>query len=99
MTRILTQALEIEESIWAVTVENEDDGLRDTIAHLTDSARAHDHARRKGGSVIQIPLWRDPKTGEYYRPRLERVPVDIPDREEILAKLTDREKEALGLVK
>jgi hypothetical protein len=93
----MTPSLVLNEYVWAVSVVSKDDGHTFYAAHFTDHSEAEKAARRLGGNVVQTSLYFDRATGTYYKARLERVPVDLPDRDEVLARLSPAEREALGI--
>lgn len=91
----MTETFSMCEYIWAVSCVSRDDGTANYVAYFTDKGKAEVAAKKLGGKVVQTTLY---KSGDsYYRLASERVKVDVPDRAEVLAKLTRQEREALGI--
>lgn len=85
------------EYIWAVSTVSGDDGTTNFVAYFTDHDKADKHAACIGGRVVQTTLWKG-SDGRWYRlPFMSKVLVDAPTREEALKKLTDVEREVLGI--
>lgn len=93
----MARTLEEEEYIWAVSQISPDDGTNNFVAFFTKMDRAEKLAAklRPASTVVQTTLWRD--GDRYYRVTMHEVIVDAPTRQEVLAKLNEKERLVLGL--
>ncbi len=82
------------EYIWGVSQRSPEDGHTGFVAYFTIKGDADALAKRIGGHAVQTTLWKD--GDDYYEVVRRKVLVDVPDREEVLKKLTKRERQALG---
>lgn len=88
-----------DEYIWAVSVVSKDDGYSGYHSYFTKKDQADKMAQRINGTVVQTQLWLD-EFGEYYQINnnyINPIMVDAPEREEILKKLSQKERKVLGL--
>lgn len=90
------QSMTLNEYIWAVSIVSPDDGHRITVSYWTDQRKADADARKRGGKVYQTSLWKD-SSGRYYHLLTEEVGVDLPDRRDVLDKLSPAERKVLGI--
>lgn len=82
------------EYIWAVTYESKDDGHRLTDSYWTDINKAEQRAKKINGSLVQIDLFNG--LGKWYKVEYKEVEVDPLSKEEVLKKLSEKERKALG---
>ncbi len=92
--------MEKNDYIWAVSYESPDDGLCNYLAFFSNEQAAQKYLeslerRSYRYAVVQTTLYYE--DGRYYRIRKEEVFVDVPSREDVLAKLTLAEQRVLGL--
>lgn len=88
------------EYCWAVKYRSKDDGHQLVHSYYSNQNLANITASRidqDDVSVVQYALWQD-EAGRYYEIKTKEVAVDLPTKEQVLAKLTYAEKKVLGLV-
>jgi hypothetical protein len=89
-------SMTLEGYIWGVSIISPDDGHTITVSYWTDHSKACEDACKRHGNVYQTSLWMD-SSGRYYKVHTEEVGVNLPDRNDVLKKLTPEEKKVLGL--
>lgn len=86
-------------SIFCVNNISPDDGHSVTYAYFTtrDLAKTYLQKHHKiTGSVVEKSVYVD-EFKQYYEVPKYHISVDMPTKEEVLDKLTDKEKKVLGL--
>lgn len=83
---------------WVVNVVSKDDGFPVVDSYWTKFQLAEQRAKKVGGTAYSVDLYED-SYGNVGVIQFDSTYVDVPDREEVLAKLTPEEKYALGLSK
>ena len=92
------EVLRRNEYLWAVNSVSMDDGHNVTDSVWSSKEKAENRARKIPDSrVVQTSLWQSEPDGKWYDVSTRRVIVDPLDRAAVLAKLTEQEREALGL--
>ncbi len=84
------------ECIWKVNYVSKDDGHNLTDSYWTDLNKAEKRSREIQGRVNKTCLWRD-NANNYYEVKYTEVMVDVPTREQVLAKLSPKERKVLGV--
>lgn len=86
-----------EISVYAVHYRSLNDGHNICDSYWTSQMAAENRAKKLCGTYILINVYQDSEN-RFYK-TLEEIPVDIPNKEDVLAKLTRGEKISLGLEK
>lgn len=86
---------------WAVTQLSLDDGHTGTVGYFSSYDKAHAFQAKRCDSrahcaIVPRDLWID-DIGNHYIVEMKSVDVDLPSRQEALAKLTLSDRKALGL--
>lgn len=85
--------------IWKITFLDPDDGYRNVHSYWTNFDKAHAKAatlpKNQEATVIQDTLYED-DDGNYYKIEYKEVNVDVPTPDEVLAKLSPKERKVLG---
>lgn len=83
---------------WAISQVSKDDGRTGYVSYWTDRGKAEDASENvQDGHVVQVELWEDEEGNYYQIPYTNDIMVDLPDKKEILNKLTLKERKVLGL--
>jgi hypothetical protein len=92
----MPDTLTARDHCYCVTRTSQDDGHCIVEGWFTDLLMANELAKKVDGHVVRSRLWSDGR-GAFYRIEPKLVEVDIPARDAVLAKLTPKERKALGL--
>lgn len=83
------------EYTYAVNYVSLDDGHNITDSYWTDVNKAEKRAKQINGYCNPINLWRD-HANNYFKIEYKEVVVDPPTKQEVLNKLTMKERKVLG---
>lgn len=87
------------EYIWKVTFLDPNDGHRNVHSYWTNidkaKAKAATLPKNQEATVIQDTLYED-NDGNFYEIKYEEVHVDVPTKDEVLKKLSPKERKVLG---
>lgn len=85
--------------VWVITCTSPDDGRRVECSYFTDMHKAEEVRKtmdpRLNPQRQQISLWKD--GDRWYKVERKEVFVDVPSRQEVLAKLSPAERKVLGI--
>ena len=82
------------EYIWKVCYVSQNDYHNMVDSYWTDMNKAENRAKEINGKVIQCTLFRH--LDKWYHVQYTEVNVDVPSKEEVLKKLTPKERKVLG---
>lgn len=81
---------------YKVCVNSADDGHTVVDSYFTDHDSANKRAKKVNGSVLSQDLYRS-EFGNIYILEATEIFADVPDRRDVLSKLTRAEKYVLGI--
>ena len=91
--------LKENEYIWKITYLDPNDGYRNVHSYWTDRSKADAKLRTLpknwDATILQDTLY-ESENGNFYEVKYREVQVDTPTKEEILKKLTPKERKVLG---
>jgi hypothetical protein len=88
----------ISHEVWKVTYVSLDDGYRLNDSYWSTQASAQKRSLIvHEGSYYPFTLYLDPETKKWYEVKLNEVDIDPLSKEDVLKKLTLKERKALGL--
>ena len=82
--------------LWCVTVENKNDGRRVVVSYHKSKSAAECLALKIGGAAVKEFSWLD-EYGEWWVVEAKNIGVDLPDRKDVIAKLSPNERRVLGV--
>ena len=84
-------------TIYAVSRISSDDGHNVYYAYFSTRELAKQYLNSfPDGNIVPIERYIDHRTGNFYDVTIRPLDVDMPNKHDVLSKLTDKEKKVLG---